>query len=173
MKIKKIFNLIEKKYIFLLQVLSLEASNKKFIKYLGKIGVKIEGKPQFISQDVYIDGTDYNLITIGDKSVISREVTLLTHDFAISRAKLALEDYLEKEMRIVKPIRIGNNSFIGAKSIILPGAVIGNNTIIGAGSVVKGYIPDSVVAAGNPCKVICDIETYYKKQIDINSKFII
>jgi len=53
-----------------------------------------------------------------------------------------------------KPIRIGNNVWIGGGSIIVAGATIGDNSVIGAGSVVVKDIPANVVAVGNPCKVI-------------------
>lgn len=53
-----------------------------------------------------------------------------------------------------KPIIIGNNVFIGVNSIILKGVTIGDNTVIGAGSVVVNNIPPNVIAAGNPCKIL-------------------
>lgn len=55
------------------------------------------------------------------------------------------------------PITIGNNVWIGAQSVILPGVTIGDNSIIGAGSVVTQDIPANVVAVGNPCRVLKDI----------------
>lgn len=54
----------------------------------------------------------------------------------------------------VHPITIGNNVFIYANSVILPGVQIGDNVIIGAGSVVTKNIPSNSIAVGNPCKVI-------------------
>lgn len=171
--VKKIINKLKKYFIMSIFVFNRDKANELFIKYLKNISINIVGRPTFISMDVYLDGTDYSLITIGDKSVISREVTILTHDFAITRAKLAIEKKIDNEIKIVKAVKIGNNSFVGAKSILLPGADIGNNTIIGAGSIVLGRIPDNVVAAGNPCKVICGIEEYYERQIKYNGKFII
>lgn len=56
-----------------------------------------------------------------------------------------------------KPIHIGKNVWIGAGAIILPGVHIGDGSIIGAGSVVNKDIPQGVIAAGNPCKVIRNI----------------
>lgn len=53
-----------------------------------------------------------------------------------------------------KPIKIGNNVWIGANAIILPGVEIGNNTIIGAGSVVTKSFGDNLIIAGNPAKII-------------------
>ena len=66
---------------------------------------------------------------------------------------------LDTEQRIVlqeyaKPIEIGDNCWIGGGAIILPGVKIGKNSIIGSGAVVTKNIPDNVVAAGNPAKII-------------------
>lgn len=55
------------------------------------------------------------------------------------------------------PVTIGDNVWIGGSSVILPGIRIGNNAVIGAGSVVTKDIPDNMVAAGNPCRVIREI----------------
>ncbi|WP_354298600.1 DapH/DapD/GlmU-related protein [Pseudarthrobacter sp. PvP022] len=51
-------------------------------------------------------------------------------------------------------MKIGDDVFIGARSIILKGVEIGNGSVIGAGSVVSASIPAGVVAAGNPCTVL-------------------
>jgi len=58
------------------------------------------------------------------------------------------------------PICIGNDVFIGANSVILPGVRIGNNVIVGAGSVVTKDLPANVIAVGNPCKIIKEKEPY-------------
>ena len=52
------------------------------------------------------------------------------------------------------PVIMGNNVWIGGGAIILPGVTIGDNVVIGAGSIVTKDIPDNVIAAGNPCRVI-------------------
>nr|WP_067298371.1 sugar O-acetyltransferase [Marinobacterium profundum] len=52
------------------------------------------------------------------------------------------------------PIKIGDNSWLGGNVVVLPGITIGNNCVVGAGSVVTRDLPDNVVAAGNPCRVI-------------------
>lgn len=54
-------------------------------------------------------------------------------------------------------ITIGNNVWIGAQSVICPGVHIGSGVVIGAGSVVTHDIPDMVVAAGNPCRILRQI----------------
>lgn len=55
---------------------------------------------------------------------------------------------------------IGDNVFIGARSVILPGVHIGNNVIVGAGSVVTKSIPDNMVAAGNPARLLKQTDVY-------------
>ena len=64
-----------------------------------------------------------------------------------------------------EPITIGDNVWIGANAIILPGVKIGSNTVIGAGSVVTKDIPNNSIAAGVPCKVIRKNQT---KKLDVS-----
>ena len=58
-----------------------------------------------------------------------------------------------------KPVRLGNNVWIGGSVVICPGVTIGDNSVIGAGSVVTRDIPANVVAVGNPCKVLRPMTT--------------
>ena len=62
-----------------------------------------------------------------------------------------------KQAQYNMPVHIGNNVWIGANSVILPGVSIGDSSVIGAGSVVTKDIPANVVAVGNPCKVLREI----------------
>lgn len=62
------------------------------------------------------------------------------------------------------PITIGNNVWIGTNVSILPGVKIGENSIIGAGSVVNRDIPENVIVAGNPCKIIRKISEKDKEK---------
>ena len=66
---------------------------------------------------------------------------------------------------------IGDNVWIGGNSVICPGVHIGSNTVIGAGSVVTKDIPDWVVAAGNPCRVIRKITDADKNKYFKNKEF--
>ena len=61
------------------------------------------------------------------------------------------------------PIRIGDNVWIGANAVILPGVQIGSNVIIGAGSVVTDNIPGDSIAVGNPCRVLSPKPPYKGK----------
>lgn len=57
-----------------------------------------------------------------------------------------------------KPITVGNNVWFGGNVCVMPGVTIGDNTVIGAGSVVTKDIPSNVLAVGNPCRPIKDVE---------------
>ena len=100
-------------------------------------------------------------IFIGDNVMIAPNVILATGTHPIS------PELRERVYQYNLPIHIGDRVWIGAGSIILPGVTIGNDSVIGAGSVVTKDIPSGVVAVGNPCKVLREIndrdyEYYYK-----------
>lgn len=101
-----------------------------------------------------IDASFPFLIKIGDNVGLSTDVTILAHDNSLKRHIGILK---------VGKVEIGNNVFIGAKSLILPNVRIGNNVIVGAGSVVTHDIPDNVVVAGNPARIIRSIDAYIEK----------
>lgn len=69
------------------------------------------------------------------------------------------------------PITIGDNVWIGAGVNVLPGVTIGSNTVIGSGSLVNRSIPEGVVAAGNPCRVIRKITEADKEKYKIPLAF--
>lgn len=61
-------------------------------------------------------------------------------------------------VEFAKTIHIGDNVWIGAGVIVNPGITIGNNAVIGSGSVVTKDVPENVVAAGNPCRILKNID---------------
>ena len=63
----------------------------------------------------------------------------------------------KKGIQFNKPVHIGDNVWIGAGAMILPGVTVGENTVIGAGSVVTKDLPANVVAVGSPCRVLREI----------------
>ena len=87
-------------------------------------------------------------VTIGDDCFIGPNVSIYTACHST--------DPVERNSRRewAEPVTIGDNVWIGGSVTILPGVTIGSNTTIGAGSVVTKDIPEGVVAAGNPCRVI-------------------
>lgn len=142
---------------------------KQNIKYLKRCGIKINGNPNYISPDVYFDGHDYSKITLMGGCVISREVLLLTHDYSIARGVETIQgkDWGKNGTpHFLKEIFVGENSFIGARSVLLPGTHIGKNCIVGAGSVVKGTIPDNSIVVGNPAKVIAKTDEWTRTHIE-------
>ncbi len=123
-----------------------------YIILLKFCGVTIHGKPKYIASDVLFD--DFYMIQLGDDVIISRKVTLLTHDYSITTGLISINRAPDRDIALLKDIIIGNNVFIGLGVIILPGTTIGNNVIIGAGSVVKGHIGSDSIAIGNPAQVV-------------------
>lgn len=109
----------------------------------------------------FIDPSHCWLIQIGDDVTFSNKVRVLAHD-ASSLHISTMGKGKNKYVKIGK-VKIGNNVFVGADSIILLGVTIGDNSIIGAGSVVTKSIPKNVVAAGNPARIISSIEEYKEK----------
>lgn len=132
-----------------------------YVAFLRRLGYNLVGKPRYISGNTKIDGTDPSLITICNEVVISSYVHILTHDFSVTRAERALRALRGETLDLnggqqpkVAGVAIGENSFIGMCSLLMPGTVIGRDCIIGAGSVVRGCVPDGSVVIGNPGQII-------------------
>lgn len=128
-------------------------SGETSTEILVKRGMKV-GEGFTRQQGCYIDPTHCFLITIGNNVTFSLRVCLLAHDASTKK----ILGYTK-----IGKVVIGDNVFVGANATILPNVSIGNNSIIGAGSVVVDDIPDNVVAAGVPAKVICSIDQYKAK----------
>lgn len=130
------------------------------IKYLKRKGMKI-GKNVKILHDTILDPSRAFLIEIGNNVTFAPRCHLLTHDASMN--------IFEKNTRIGK-VKIKDNCFIGAGTIILPNVTIGPNAIIGAGSVVTKNVPKNSVTAGNPAKLICSLEKFLKKHDDLSTQ---
>lgn len=87
-------------------------------------------------------------IYVGDNVMFGPNVTVATASHPIDAGLRA------RGLQYNRDVYIGENAWIGAGAIILPGVRIGKNAVIGAGSVVTRDIPDNVVAVGNPCRVL-------------------
>lgn len=124
-------------------------------------GFKLNGIPRFIAKNAKFD--DFNLITLGDRLVVSSSVIFLTHDYSYTTGLISLDEKPKTDIGILGPISIGSNVFIGMNSILLPGTSIGDNVIVGAGSVVRGQVPNNVVVNGNPARIISDIQSHAEK----------
>ena len=100
-------------------------------------------------------------VTFGDNVFIAPDCMFSTagHSIDTEQRNLGLE--------IALLITVGDNVWIGTNVSVLPGVTIGSNVVIGAGSVVNRNIPDGVIAAGNPCRVIRKITEEDKKKYPI------
>jgi len=119
-----------------------------YVYMLRRLGLRINGTPRYISGRARFD--DFDLVTIGDRVVISMYVNFLTHDYSLTTALIANGTVPETDVAVRQPITVGNNVFIGIHALIMPGTTIGDNVIIGGGSVVRGNIPADSIMIGNP-----------------------
>lgn len=107
---------------------------------------------------------DVNEVIIGDNVLFAPRVCVYTAGHPLDAG------IRNSGMEFGKKVVIGNNVWIGGSTVINPGVTIGNNVVIGSGSVVTKDIPDGVVAAGNPCKVIRKIteadRLFWHKQVE-------
>ena len=114
------------------------------------------GDNVFVNFDcIFLDGAD---IRIGDGCAIGPRVQFLTAGHPVDPAeRIRIDPETGRRIGangINRPITIGQDCWIGAGAIVLGGVTIGDGTTIGAGSIVTRDIPEGVVAAGNPCRVI-------------------
>ena len=107
---------------------------------------------------------DVGPVIIGDNVMFGPNVSLLTAGHPVH--PVSRNSGYEYGLGIT----IGNNVWIGGHTVVNPGVSIGDNAVIGSGSVVTKNIPENVVAAGNPCKILREIteadkKYYYKDRI--------
>lgn len=166
-KLKLIKLAFEKKFLSFRYLFGTTCYCRGMNKYLRHFGIKLEGKPKFVARDVKFDSTDPSKITIGNGCVITSKVTVLVHDFSVECGLVAIgkQDPVYESLSI-RPVKIGNNCFIGQQAFIKPGTQIGDNCIIGAGSVVGGVIEENSIVAGNPAVVIAKTTEWAEKKFE-------
>ena len=125
--------------------------------YLRRQGVRI-GENSVIIFPGYIDGRLPYLLEIGSNVIVSRMVTILTHDAATAYAGDLIK---------VGRVRIFDHCFIGANATILCNVKIGPDSIVGAGSVVTRDIPAGEIWGGNPARFICRTQDYVSRQQEL------
>lgn len=133
------------------RVIKNKIRNEHTVDDYRKMGAVIGENTKILSSN--IDAGHAYLVEIGKNCTLTH-CTVLAHD-------ASTQIFLRKSK--VGIVKIGDNTFVGYGSIILPNVKIGSNCIIGAGSVVTKNVPDNSVAAGNPCKVICSTDEYINK----------
>jgi monofunctional chorismate mutase, gram positive-type, clade 2 len=121
----------------------------------------------FVGKDFYANYDcvllDVCPITFGDNCMLAPNVQIYTasHPLHPVKRNSGLEDGA--------PITIGDNVWIGGNAVLTPGVTLGNNVVVGAGSVVTKSFPDNVVIAGNPARIIQEIELDAKPAHNLDS----
>ncbi|HAT4244530.1 sugar O-acetyltransferase [Clostridium perfringens] len=128
------------------------------------------GKNVHFGNGVY---ANFNLTIVDDCDIFVGNNVMFGPNVTVSAGTHPIHPELRsKQAQYNIPIHIGNNVWIGANSVILPGVTIGDNSVIGAGSIVTKDIPSNVVAVGNPCRVLREINEndmkYYYRDMKID-----
>ena len=121
---------------------------------LIKMGMTV-GKNFGRLNGVILDPSHCWLIEIGNNVTMAPRVHILCHDASTKQ----FLGYTK-----IGRVTIGDNVFIGADTVVLPGVTIGNNVVIGANSTVTHDVPDGSVVAGSPAKILCSLEEYLDKE---------
>ncbi|WP_407272067.1 sugar O-acetyltransferase [Radiobacillus sp. PE A8.2] len=130
------------------------------------------GRHTHLGNDVY---ANFNLTLVDDTDIYIGNNVMIGPNVTIDAGTHPIHPELRRKgVQYNLPVKIDDNVWIGAGSIILPGVTIGENTVIGAGSIVTKDIPANVVAMGSPCKVIREINEndlkYYNKDMKIEDE---
>ena len=125
-------------------------------KLFKVVGMKIRGNIRYCYHNCFFD--DFDMISLGDRLVISKNVQFLTHDYSLTTGLICLGDFPKTDCAFKKEIKLGSNVFIGLNVILLPGTSIGDNVIVGAGTVIRGDIPSNSIVLGNPGVVVSKLD---------------
>lgn len=125
------------------------------------------GKKLHFGNGVY---ANFNLTVVDDGEIFVGNKVMFGPNVTIATANHPIDPSLRADaMQYNKSVHIGENVWVGAGTVIVPGVTIGKNSVIGAGSVVVKDIPENVVAVGNPCRVLREIgehdrEFFYRNE---------
>ncbi len=116
------------------------------------------GKFVHFGKNIY---ANYNLTLVDDTHIYVGDYTMFGPNVTVSTAgHPILPELREQAYQYNMPVRIGRNCWIGAGVTIVPGITIGDNVVIGAGSIVTKDLPSNVVAVGNPCRILREVDEY-------------
>ncbi|HIS49310.1 MAG TPA: sugar O-acetyltransferase [Candidatus Gallacutalibacter pullistercoris] len=119
------------------------------------------GKHLHFGKGVYVN---FNFTAVDDRDIYIGDYVMIGPNVTIATAGHPIEPSLRRQgMQYNMEVHIGNNVWLGAGVIVLPGVTIGENSVIGAGSIVTKDIPANVVAVGNPCRVLREIGEHDRK----------
>ena len=123
------------------------------------------GRHVHFGRNIY---ANFNLTLVDDTHIYVGDNTMFGPNVVVATAgHPLLPELREQGYQYNAPVHIGRNCWIGAGAILLPGVTVGDNAVIGAGSIVTKDVPASVLAVGNPCRVLREIgehdRAYYFK----------
>ncbi|MGR5136564.1 sugar O-acetyltransferase [Vibrio jasicida] len=115
----------------------------------------------YLGDNVY---ANFNLTLVDDTYIYIGNSVMIGPNVTIATAGHPIDPDLRRDVaQFNMPVRIGDNVWIDANSVVLPGVTIGENSVIGAGSIVTKDIPANVVAVGNPCRVLREVGQHDKE----------
>ena len=123
------------------------------------------GKHVHFGKNIY---ANFNLTLVDDTHIYVGDYTQFGPNVVLATAGHPICPELREQLyQYNAPIRIGRNCWLGANVVVVPGVTIGDNVVVGAGSVVTRDLPDNVVAVGNPCRILREVndrdrEYYFK-----------
>lgn len=120
------------------------------------LGVTVGRGCRILSMSV---SAEYELISIGDRVTISSDVLFITHDGA---GWLVHDEHGRRHYWLAR-IAIGDDVFVGARSVLMPGVRIGHDCIVAAGSVVTKSVPAGCIVGGNPATIIGRTDAFADK----------
>jgi len=128
------------------------------VAFARSLGVRISGRVTFYGIDRGMFGSEPWMISMGDNVYVTAGVQFITHD---GGTLILRKDFPDLEW--TAPISVGDDVYIGVRSLILPGVTIGSRSIIGAGSVVTRDVPPNTVVAGVPARPLMTVDEYLAK----------
>ena len=116
---------------------------------------------------------NFNLTLVDDADIRIGDGCMCAPNVVIATAAHPIDPEMRRAaLQYNLPVTIGNNVWLGAGAIVLPGVTIGDNTVVGAGAVVTKNLPANVVAVGNPAHVLREIgehdKIYYHKDLKVD-----
>lgn len=117
-----------------------------------------------LGESVYFN---YNCIVLDVCAVRIGSFTMFGPAVQIYTPLHPMNAELRRRVEYGKPVEIGSDVWVGGGAIVCPGVRIGSRTVIGAGSVVTRDLPEGVFAAGNPCRVIREINENIEADLDL------
>lgn len=119
------------------------------------------GRHVHFGKNIY---ANFNLTLVDDTHIYVGDCTMFGPNVTVATAGHPIDPELRKKgYQYNAAVKIGKNCWIGAGAVIVPGVTVGDNVVIGAGSVVTKDIPSNVVAVGNPCRVLREINQHDKE----------